>query len=84
VYRSPAASVGSRCTRPNYADIAKELARKAVTHHLLWQAHRDRHTDGIGSVPATVALIEAMFAKYRHPEQTHGVLALASSLMRSS
>jgi transposase len=48
VYRRPAVPVGQRCARPNYTDIARELARKGVTRRLLWQEYRDQHVDGIG------------------------------------
>ena len=36
------------CVRPNYAEVARELARKGVTRRLLWQEYRDQHADGIG------------------------------------
>jgi len=48
VYRRPAEPVSKRCGRPNYAEVAKELARKGVTRRLLWEEYRDRHADGIG------------------------------------
>ena len=40
--------VGKRCSRPNYAEVAKELSRKGVTRRLLWQEYRDQHADGVG------------------------------------
>lgn len=48
LYRRPPEPVGKRCARPNYAEVAKQLARKGVTRRLLWQEYRDRHPDGIG------------------------------------
>ncbi len=48
IYRRPPEPVAKRCARPNYAELAKELARKGVTRRLLWQEYRDRHADGIG------------------------------------
>lgn len=49
LYRGPAQTgVTKRCVRPNYAEVAKELARKGVTRRLLWSEYRDRHADGIG------------------------------------
>jgi transposase len=48
IYRRPAGPVAKRCTRPNYAGIVKELARKGVTRKLLWQEYRDLNADGIG------------------------------------
>ena len=34
--------------RPNYAEVAKQLARKGVTRRLLWSEYRDQHSEGIG------------------------------------
>src|SRR5690606_522448 len=34
--------------RPNYVEVAKELARKGVTRRLLWSEYRDQHSEGIG------------------------------------
>ena len=49
LYRGPAQTgVVKRCVRPNYAEAARELARKGVTRRLLWSEYRDRHADGIG------------------------------------
>lgn len=49
LYRGPAHTGSSKaCVRPNYADVARELARKGVTRRLLWQEYRDRQADGIG------------------------------------
>jgi transposase len=49
LYRGPAQTGSSKsCARPNYAEVAKELARKGVTRRLLWGEYRDRHADGIG------------------------------------
>lgn len=48
LYQRSAEPVGKRCARPNYAEVAKELARKGVTRRLLWQEYRDLHADGVG------------------------------------
>jgi transposase len=48
VYRRPGETTGPRCARPNYAEVAKQLARKGVTRRLLWSEYRDQHADGIG------------------------------------
>lgn len=48
LYHRPAEPVGKRCSRPNYAEVAKELSRKGVTRRLLWQEYRDQHVDGVG------------------------------------
>jgi len=49
LYHGPA-HIGSAkaCTRPNYAEAIKQLARKGVTRRLLWSEYRDLHADGIG------------------------------------
>lgn len=36
------------CARPNYAQVATQLARKGVTRRLLWTEYRDQHADGVG------------------------------------
>lgn len=49
IYRRPlqAGSVKA-CTRPNYAQVVRELSRKGVTRRLLWSEYREQHADGIG------------------------------------
>lgn len=48
LYRGPAHQGSAKpCARPNYADVAKELARKGVTRRLLWSEYRDQHANGI-------------------------------------
>ncbi|MDZ4271534.1 MAG: IS21 family transposase [Erythrobacter sp.] len=49
LYRGPAhQGAAKRCARPNYAEAAKQLARKGVTRRLLWSEYRDLHAEGIG------------------------------------
>lgn len=49
LYRRPAhGGVAKACPRPDYAQAAKELARKGVTRRLLWTEYRDQHPEGIG------------------------------------
>lgn len=49
LYRGPAHQGAAKsCARPNYAEVAKQLARKGVTRRVLWNEYRDLHEDGIG------------------------------------
>jgi transposase len=49
LYQGPAHQGAAKsCARPNYVEVAKELARKGVTRRLLWSEYRDLHSDGIG------------------------------------
>lgn len=49
LYQGPAHQGAAKgCVRPNYVEVAKELARKGVTRRLLWSEYRDQHSDGIG------------------------------------
>lgn len=49
MYRGVAhAGHAKACVRPDYAAVARALARKGVTRRLLWEEYRDQHADGIG------------------------------------
>jgi len=49
LYRGPAHQGAAKsCARPNYAEVAKQLARKGVTRRVLWTEYRDLHEDGVG------------------------------------
>jgi transposase len=49
LYCGPAhQSAAKSGARPNYVEVAKELARKGVTRRLLWSEYRDQCSDGIG------------------------------------
>ena len=49
MYDGPAhRSAAKGGARPNYVEVAKELARKGVTRRLLWSEYRDQHSEGIG------------------------------------
>lgn len=49
LYRGPAHQGAAKsCMRPNYAEVAKQLARKGVTRRVLWTEYRDLHDDGVG------------------------------------
>lgn len=49
LYRGPAQTgLAKRCVRPNWAEVAKELACKDLTRRLLWSKYCDRHANCIG------------------------------------
>ena len=49
LYRGPAHTGSAKTgTRPHYAEVVKQLARKGVTRRLLWSEYRDINVDGIG------------------------------------
>jgi len=49
LYRGPAhQGTAKPCVRPNYAEVAKQLARKGVTRRVLWTEYRELHDDGVG------------------------------------
>lgn len=49
LYRGPAHGGSAKvCSRPVYAEVVKQLARKGVTRRLLWSEYRDVHAEGIG------------------------------------
>lgn len=57
--------------QPNWATVAEDLRKDAVTLQLLWQEYRDQHSDGSFFVVLSLALREDSYSQFRRRYREH-------------